>query len=481
MQPENRQWFGAQASLKFFMVKFLNLSWFKHYDDWYKIVLEEKRSNVEAPRGHGKSVFWSFAVPLWDVIRGPVPGPDPEDILVSYSEDQVRRLIRNIKLEVESNELLAPIRPSSKQIWGTDMLEFPNGFFISGLGFGTSSRGKHPRRIVVDDPLKDIGGMSQEDQERAYFGVITGMAMAETQIHNIGTPVEFGDLLEKLETNPVYKQWKQPALNEKNEPLCPELFTAETLEMRRKEMGSLNFAREFLLQRIDPTTQPFKRDYETLYDAAPPRERFMVVSTVCDPAYTESDGDYTAIVTNGITHGNHGYVLRRDRIRRDDPGVIVDKLFEHIAAYTPDNVGIKRRKGDAISFTFNERRVRENRWDFRYVELKDTKAKSDRSRIGGLVPRWEAKTIHLHRMMKDFLDEIYAFRFDDSHKNDDMLDALADTYHPDMVQPNAGKRGKPMAEGKVMYRVGRASSTAPQKSDALWQRLDRRVYDEVSA
>jgi hypothetical protein len=403
------------------------------------------------------------------VIRGPQEGSDPEDILISYSEDQVRRLIRGIRIEVESNAFLEPLRPSTKEIWGTDQLSFPNGYLISGLGFGTSSRGKHPRRLVVDDPLKDLGGMSQEDQERAYFGVITGMAMPKTQIHAIGTPVNYGDLFTKLETNPAYKHWKGPALDKEGVILCPELFTKEILDSRRLEMGSINFAREYMLERIDPATQPFKQEFEVLYDQDP--TNFARVVTVCDPAYSETDGDATAIVTVGFTHGNHAYVLEAKEVRRDDPGQVVDELFKTIQAWDPSAVGIERRKGEAVSYSFNERRVRENKWNFQYVELSHGGiSKADRAnKIGGLIPRWEARAVHVRRVQVRLLTELYQFRFDGETKgHDDLVDALAYCFHPDMAQPNAGKRFVPQSEtsriGRPFYRVAREGTADAAKA-----------------
>ncbi len=484
---EPNQWQMAQASLKYFTVKFLGLKWFKYYNDWEKMVMSDARDDVQAHRGSGKSIFWGLAVPLWDVIRGPEEGSDPEDILISYSEDQVRRLIRQIRVEVETNDYLAPLRPSTKEIWGTDQLSFPNGYMISGLGFGTSSRGKHPRRLIIDDPLKDMGGMSQEDQERAYFGVITGMAMPKTQIHTIGTPVSYGDLFTKLEVNPVYKHWKGAALNIKGEILCPDLFTQEILDQRRLEMGSINFAREYLLERIDPTTQPFKKDFEVLYTESPPNLARIV--TVCDPAYSEKDGDATAIVTVGFTHGNHAYVLDAKEVRREDPGAIVDELFKSIATWQPEAVGIERRKGEAVSYSFNERRTRENRWDFKYVELSHGgMSKGDRAKkVGGLIPRWEARAVHVHKSQARLLTELYQFRFDDETKgHDDLVDALAYCFHPDMTHPNAGKRTvltPQQQQGHSLFRVGQR--TAPVKPidnfEPLWKRLDRRVTDGLAA
>lgn len=483
---QNREWVGAQFSLKFFMTRFLHdpktgklLQWLPHYDDWYRIVREEKRSNVESPRGHGKSVFWSYALPMWDVIRG---GAD--FLLVSYSEGQVVELLRMIRVEIESNDFLAPIRPSTKEIWMADKLGFSDGGIVRGLGFGTSARGLHPKRIVGDDMLKDSGGISSDEQERFWFGVVAGMAMPDTKIHAIGTPIDFDDLLEKLEKNPVYYNWKKPALLSDGQPMCPQLFTKESLEFKRQEQGSLQFAREYLLERIDPATQPFKRDYETLYDVLP--DRFSSTVTVCDPAYSEGDGDWTAIVTVKFTHGNHAYVTDCKRIKRERPGDIVDELFKTIASQKPDAVGIPRKKGEAVSYSFDERRTRENRWDFKYVEIPENKGKADKTRIGGIVPRWEARSIHIHKSMKDLLAEIYMFRLDDSHPHDDAIDALAHCFNPELVSPNWGKRFPPTRAtqvGRPLFRVGRATTFGNEKPDAyepLWKRLDRRIYDEVA-
>ena len=89
-------------------------------------------------------------------------------------------------------------------------------------------------------------------------------------------------------------------------------------------------------------------------------------------------------------------------------------------------MGLPKKKGEAVSYSFKERRNRENRWgDFKYVELPETQGKASKTRIGGLVPRWEARTIHIHKNMTDLLTEIYQFRLDDNHPHDDMIDALA--------------------------------------------------------
>lgn len=459
--PEN-QWLLAQVSLKYFTTKFLGLTWHDHYEEWRQLLEIYDRLLIEAPRGSHKSYFFSLAYPLWNVIRGKT-----DVLLVSDSEDQSRKNLRIIRDTVETNPFLSPLRPSTKELWGVDQAQFPNGTIINTMGFGTSKRGEHPLLILCDDIESERNKMSREDKNRMYWAVVTGMAVKGTKIAMLGTPLEFGDLLEQASKRKdeneiaVYVHWRKPVIvSEVNQ--YPDIWTDEDLKRKKAEMGSIDFAREMMLERIDPETQPFKKDYETLYESLP--DKFQHIVTFCDPAYTEKDGDWTAIVTVKFTYGNHAYVSESKRIRRSDPGLIVDEIFKSIASQGTTTFGMAKRQGELISYSFNERRVRENRWDFQYVEVPETQSKKAKGRIGGLVPRWEARTIHIHKNMKDLLDEIYMFRLDDSHPHDDALDALAHCFNPLMAKPNPGKMNMPLPENRQenrgWYKVGREGPNA---------------------
>lgn len=468
MSPE-QVWLKARESLKFFTTRILGLKWPRHYDEWERDIKAAKRGLFEAPRGSWKTYFFSLAYPLWRVLRGKT-----EVLLVSDSEGQSVKNIRLIRNLIETREELAPMRPSTREIWGTDQISFPNGSLFTIMGFGTSKRGTHPDIIVNDDIEGENNRMGREDKDRMYFGVISGMAMPHTEIYTVGTPIEFGDILEQLGKIEVYKKWRRPSeINGINQ--YSDIWTDEWLTFRKSEMGSLNYAREMLLERIDPSTQPFKRQYETFYAELP--LRFARIVTVCDPAYSENQGDWTAIVTVGFTGGNHAYVMEAKGLRREDPGAIVRELVKTIKTYNPQYVGIEKRKGDALLYSFKEARTRNNLWDFKYVELMTHGASKEKriNRVGGLIPRWEARAVHIHPEMKLLRDQLYAYRFDDSGSDhDDLVDALAYCFHPDMTVPNAGASSVPLdaeaasLEGKPRYRLGK---------DEMW--TPREVYEWV--
>lgn len=470
MRPDEvKFWQGCKESLKFFTTKALGLKWPSHYTEWERNIESNQRSLTEAPRGSWKTFFFSLAYPLWRILRGKT-----EVLLISDSEDQARKNLRLIRETIEMREELAPMRPSTKELWGTNQIEFPNGSLVHIMGFGTSRRGTHPLVMIADDIEGENNRMSREDKDRMYFGVITGMALPETKIAVVGTPIEFGDILEQLSKNPVYKHWRRPA-ELKGENQYRDIWTNQWLAFRHAEMGSFNYAREMLLQRVDPATQPFKREYETLYSELP--ARFAWTATVCDPAYSENQGDYTAIVTVGFTAGNHAYVLEAKGIRREDPGMVVNELIKSIRIWNPQFVGIEKRKGDAISYSFKEARVRHRLFDFKYVELQSRGLSKEKriNMVGGLVSRWEARAVHIHPEMKLLRDQLYAYRFNDEQsEHDDLVDALAYCFHPDIIKPNFGPSNVPLdeetasMEGKPRYQLGRGEMWRP-----------RQVYDWV--
>jgi hypothetical protein len=455
-------WRGCRESLPFFTTKGLGLKWPQHYSEWQSSVLGNKRGLFEAPRGSWKTYFFSLAYPLWRILRGKT-----EVLLTSDSEGQAIKNLRLIRQTIETREELSPMRPSTKELWGTDQISFPNGSLVQIMGFGTSKRGTHPDIIICDDIEGENNRMSREDRDRMYFGVIAGMCLPHTELYTVGTPMEFGDILEQLSKNDAYARWRRPS--EKNGVnQYTDIWTDEWLSFRKREMGSLNYAREMLLQRVDPATQPFKTQYEELYKETP--ARFQYVVTVCDPAYSENQGDYSAIVTVGFTGGNHAYVLEAKALRREDPGAIVRELIRTIRAFQPTTVGIEKRKGDAISYSFREARTRLNLWDFKYIELQSHGVSKEKriNMVGGLVSRWEARSVHIHPEMKQLREQLYAYRFDDSQKeHDDLVDALAYCFHPDMIRPNDGPQNIPinseeaMLEGKGRFKVGQGMTQQP--------------------
>lgn len=387
----------ARASFKYFFTKVLGYTWTTwHAEVYADLVSGKKRLLVEIARGHGKTIFFvSYA--LWLVYRG-----IPVDILViSYSEEQIRNNVMNlIDQIVMKNDYLAHLRPSKQLLWGAQLKTFHNGSKIRGESFGSSVRGAHPDVLLVDDPLKDKGGMTPQEQHEYFMSALMGTVKRDTLVVVDGTPLDNGDLLEQLENNKAFTFRAFPAENEaRTEALFPELFTLQELRRIEAEVGTLAYSRERLLKRIDPATSVFKDNYRTLHTEAD-YPQFGVVRTIIDPAISEKDDACdSAIVTVGMTYQNHAYEIDTRLLKANNPKVILDEIVKvatHFHKSFVDYAIVIESELFQKVLAYDLRQiVLERNLDIRIIEVTHQGIQGKHERIIGLQGKWEARAIHL--------------------------------------------------------------------------------------
>lgn len=387
----------AQSNFLFFCKYVLGMDIGPHHKEWAELLGSERRILIESARGHGKSWFISKAYPLWLIYRNTTP---IDVLVVSFSEKQAVELLKMVSDEVQRNPKLAHLRPEKQQKWTEAYLEFKGGHKIRGVGFGTSVRGLHPSHIIVDDPLKDEGGMNPEEQYKYYAGALSGTAVRHTQIVVIGTPLDNGDLLEQLEGNPVYKFKAYPAENsDRTQPLFPTLYTLEELRKKEEEIGSLAYAREFLLQRIDPKTQVFKDQFKTvnIFTAFP--EDCVVTRTIIDPAISQKEKACdTAITTFSADTKNHEWERQTKLIKSDNPAELLEEIIRTAETYKdfPDYALVIESEVFQKVLAFDLRaRLIEKGINIRVIEVRHQGNEGKHQRICGRQAKWEARAIHL--------------------------------------------------------------------------------------
>jgi hypothetical protein len=387
----------AKSSFKYFFTRVLHYTWTTWHEDVYNdLASGKKRLLIEIARGHGKTIFFvSYA--LWLVYRG-----NPVDILVvSYSEEQIRNNVMNlIESIVMKNDYLAHLRPTKQVLWGAQLKQFSTGAKIRGESFGSSVRGAHPDVLLIDDPLKDKGGMTPGEQHDYFMSALMGTVKRDTVVIVDGTPLDNGDLLEQLENNKAFTFRAYPAENEaRTEALFPELFTLDELRQIEMEVGTLAYSRERLLKRIDPATSVFKDKYRVIHtDMDYPQ--FGVVRTIIDPAISEKDDACdSAIVTVGMTYTNHAYEIDTRLIKANDPKKILDEIVKVATlfhkAYVDYAIVIESELFQKVLAYDLRQIILERGLDIRLIEVTHQGIQGKHERIVGLQPKWEAKAIHL--------------------------------------------------------------------------------------
>lgn len=220
----------------------------EHHEEWDYLLTTFDRLCILAPRDHGKTFFWDFAVPIWKAITQ----PNGSGFIFSSTQDQASRILGDIRYEIESNPRLQWLVPARKDKWSESHIRMSNGHQIYARGFGTKVRGAHPSWIVVDDGLNDetaYSDVTRQKQIDYFYTAITNMIVPGGQIIVVGTPFHQADLYADLQKNPEYEFRRYCAITENRKgeevALWPERYTLKRLHRRRSEIGVVRFTREF--------------------------------------------------------------------------------------------------------------------------------------------------------------------------------------------------------------------------------------------
>lgn len=219
-----------------------------HHLEWNRLVSNHDRICVMAPRDHGKSFFFDFALPIWKADHI----PNGKGYIFSATQDQAVRILSDIKDEIEDNPNLRHLLPPQKEVWNATSIKLANGHRIYARGYGTKIRGAHPQWIVVDDGLNDEDAYSELVRNKHieyFYTAISNMIVPGGQIVVVGTPFHASDLYDSLSKNTEYAFRKYPALHS-GKALWPGRYSMEALEKKRREIGPIRFTREFLCEPV---------------------------------------------------------------------------------------------------------------------------------------------------------------------------------------------------------------------------------------
>lgn len=403
----------------------LGLDYPAHFYEWGELLEREKRLLLIASRDHGKTTLVDKVLPISRILRH----KGYKILIVSYSDAQVLKIGGELKTTFEANPHLKAFSPKSEEDWSKSRMKFKDGSLIETLTFGSSGRGGHYDLILIDDPVKDFGGMNPDDQSQYLTRSLTPMCNPDGQIIVTGTYVYDGDLIDRIEKNTAYKTMKYPAATLRADgkladPLWPERWPLEKLEARRKEIESsddpFGFVKEYLLEKIDPKTQFFKREMFKRYDPNALPERLSRVGS-WDPAIS-LDGDFNAMMVTGTDEKGKSYLLDHSLMKSDDVKALVDEMFRltvkwELPYWLLEEVGFQKLLKHWIYERMSE--------DGLYfgIEAVKTHTKSKQARIMALQPRIASGSLMFHPTTQE--DVIAQFCSFPRGKNDDAPDSLS--------------------------------------------------------
>jgi len=263
-------------------------------------------------RESGKSTIVATSYPLWAIL-----GRQQKKfvLLLSQTQNKAQSQLRNIKHELENNEVLkkdlGPFQEEADQ-WGVTALVFKQ--FNAKIAIGSveqSIRGiRHqqyrPDLIILDDIEDTASVKTQDGRNRTWEWftneIIPAGSAGRTRVIAIGNLLHRDSLLKRLQAHitsqgkGVYREY--PIMDSSGVSLWPGKFpTSESLEEeRRRVMDRIAWHREYLLEIISDEDQVIKPDWIRYYDHLPDKRPHTVLVSI-DPAISEKEkADYTAMV-----------------------------------------------------------------------------------------------------------------------------------------------------------------------------------------
>lgn len=184
-----------------------------HLERWCRLIADEPRLVLLAPRDHGKSTL-GLAYILWRAYRhgrdpatgdlGPGPPGTYSAVLMSATRDQAAVHLATFRDLLAANDWLFPSAAARKQGGrpaqsSSRHVRLANGAEVRIRAFRTSTRGLHPHLLLLDDVLSDENTGNQRQREKTWRHFVgTLLPMHPAQVIILGTSVHHDDLLHRL-------------------------------------------------------------------------------------------------------------------------------------------------------------------------------------------------------------------------------------------------------------------------------------------
>jgi phage terminase large subunit-like protein len=442
------------------------------------------------PRGHYKStiitVGESVQMGLPNVANVPhVPysyGPNNKILLAHENRESASRFLFEIAEAFLSKELMLYLFPECvpskrKQRINKYELDLPRTEHhkeptYDTIGAGGAAQGRHYYHIKMDD----LVGEDARDSPTVMKRVLTWFDNVQSLLTRLkydgwdltGTRWSAGDVYAHAEEKfgldrkvSILNAYSPEQISkikhgklvayirgaiERGEPIFPEEFTLEDLEVIRASPKV--WAAQYANNPQDSELTKFSRDWLRFYNVSGDHlivfdgegtRRVDVWSldrlVMIDPSVgATDDADETGIIITGTDKNLNIYILDVIKARLLPPE-LVDLILELQVKWSPRLISIEEVAFSSVYKYWLHERTKNSRVSPSIYPYKPGSKRSKQARIEGLTNYFAAGQVYLQQGMHDFLDEYEWFPLG---KSQHLLDALA--QGPEIWTPGLGER-----------------------------------------
>lgn len=341
-----------------------NLGW--RNLEWGNLTQLFPWSSYLCGRGSGKSYMWCYSFPLWRLYSYTRPmlyGGDTVDnknrketAMITNTMTLAKVHVNKIIEEITTNDILKEkIDPNGKAKLGETAIEGENGAILHVRGKDGFIRGLHVGAAIIDDMPDESSLYSDEQREKlkeVFRGTITPIVEPYGYLIVSGTPYSTApnELYNVIKGDKRFYSFEYPIVFPGGRPLAPDRYTFEDIKAKRTELGSIVFAREYLVIPISDNSTIFP--YEYLRRSTVGMDKVSFADSIeffpfelqrvvvgCDFAVSGNIGaDYTVYSVWGIDHSNDFYLINYFRAKGMSHNEQVDKIVLFNRLYKPDKI-----------------------------------------------------------------------------------------------------------------------------------------------
>lgn len=341
-----------------------NLGW--RNLEWGNLTQLFPWSSYLCSRGSGKSYMWCYSFPLWRLYSYARPmlyGGDTVDnknrketAMITNTMTLAKVHVNKIIEEITTNDILKEkIDPNGKAKLGETAIEGENGAILHVRGKDGFIRGLHVGAAIIDDMPDESSLYSDEQREKlkeVFRGTITPIVEPYGYLIVSGTPYSTApnELYKVIKGDKRFYSFEYPIVFPDGRPLAPDRYTFEDIKAKRTELGSIVFAREYLVIPISDNSTIFP--YEYLRRSTVGMDKVSFADSIeffpfelqrvvvgCDFAVSGNIGaDYTVYSVWGIDYSNNFYLINYFRAKGMSHNEQVDKIVLFNRLYKPDKI-----------------------------------------------------------------------------------------------------------------------------------------------
>ena len=331
---------ASKDNFEYCFTKVLGYEMAPFHREWLERVQTTKRTVTICSRDHGKSVFFH----AWCVHQLIFREPPYQMLYISSNQKQTMVHMKDIDRMFTNIPALRKYKPKSG--WAVGYMTLTNGNSIIERSVGSQIRGLHPDEIIVDDPMKEFSVAAIQRVSDWFWGDMVPTLHHTSSLRMIGTPFTYTDIFAELTENTEYDVKRYPAINQAGEALWPSRWDIDSLERRKREIGSSKFTREYLCIPISSNTMLFQKEFidrskdRTITAKYTGNNEAYKYYIGYDPSLSQ-DGDYTVMLVLEVDEDMNKTVVSMIREKNLDFRGHITRITDLCHRFKPEAVMIE--------------------------------------------------------------------------------------------------------------------------------------------